>query len=515
MTAHQRKVSEAKKLKEFKKSQKTVKEQKRIQEKERVSKKEREEKRAVTDVIKYLVTTVVNREKEEAKALRQEANEKKREAKRLKKDLQNSGKTPQWQKSAKSKKLEFQLAMMEQLDLELHGASDRGSVKKRGGGRQAREAQASEAEELLCICKQPADDNRDWVGCELCEDWFHYECVDWSDERTCNGDYYWCSKCEGARYSAKDDETPTGIAKSTGCNLMELVALNKKFRLPGLNKVSKLMPDTHLLLPHKNPDLERKLLGGYSLAELIEVDPLFCLDQRARAKRLKEDPSLEAQPISIEPDGKVAPKPKKKSAPKGLPLIVGITAGAKKRVKDQQTKASVSLTAPGLPGPKPSPSEGASKKKRKRQDAPEDLPALSDVARSAARPAPRKKHKVRSWESPLLEMAILTRAIFRDDRSEPFLEPVSLHDYPDYKRVVKLPMDFSKIAQLVADGHYPSIDAFATDVELVQRNCITFNAPESDIAYMINDVLREFKELRYIHLLRVDCVNRRLVYVIV
>ncbi|XP_065669779.1 nucleosome-remodeling factor subunit NURF301-like [Hydra vulgaris] len=32
-------------------------------------------------------------------------------------------------------------------------------------------------EELYCICRQPYDENRIYIGCEMCKDWFHNTCV--------------------------------------------------------------------------------------------------------------------------------------------------------------------------------------------------------------------------------------------------------------------------------------------------------------------------------------------------
>lgn len=66
---------------------------------------------------------------------------------------------------------------------------------------------------LYCVCKSPPDDSRDWVGCEACGEWFHWECVGWTEF---NIGSFWCVRCKDCHYFAEDDEMPRSIAKKLG-----------------------------------------------------------------------------------------------------------------------------------------------------------------------------------------------------------------------------------------------------------------------------------------------------------
>jgi hypothetical protein len=34
-----------------------------------------------------------------------------------------------------------------------------------------------ECSKLYCICKRPYDEQRPMLGCDFCNEWYHYECV--------------------------------------------------------------------------------------------------------------------------------------------------------------------------------------------------------------------------------------------------------------------------------------------------------------------------------------------------
>lgn len=68
--------------------------------------------------------------------------------------------------------------------------------------------------------------------------------------------------------------------------------------------------------------------------------------------------------------------------------------------------------------------------------------------------------------------------------SVPFLHPV---DYislnlPSYPKIIKHPMDFSKIESNINEERYPNPSSFVDDVTLVFRNCYTFNGPTAPIS---------------------------------
>ncbi|KAI1727677.1 PHD-finger domain-containing protein [Ditylenchus destructor] len=60
---------------------------------------------------------------------------------------------------------------------------------------------AQDAEELYCVCHQPYDEARFYVGCDSCEDWFHPECIDCTKEEVDKVDHFICPNCRGSASS--------------------------------------------------------------------------------------------------------------------------------------------------------------------------------------------------------------------------------------------------------------------------------------------------------------------------
>jgi hypothetical protein len=48
--------------------------------------------------------------------------------------------------------------------------------------------------------------------------------------------------------------------------------------------------------------------------------------------------------------------------------------------------------------------------------------------------------------------------------------------YPDYRRLIKTPIDISTIYSRVLSDHYPTFQSLAEDVGLVFTNCYSYNA---------------------------------------
>ncbi|XP_052262825.1 nucleosome-remodeling factor subunit BPTF-like isoform X2 [Dreissena polymorpha] len=58
-------------------------------------------------------------------------------------------------------------------------------------------------EELYCLCRTPYDEARFYVGCDRCQDWFHCECVGITQKQADELDQYLCPNC-----LRKDQEDP-------------------------------------------------------------------------------------------------------------------------------------------------------------------------------------------------------------------------------------------------------------------------------------------------------------------
>lgn len=62
-----------------------------------------------------------------------------------------------------------------------------------------------------------------------------------------------------------------------------------------------------------------------------------------------------------------------------------------------------------------------------------------------------------------------------------FSQPVPKDEFPEYYEMIKKPMDYSKMKNKVVRGGYRSAHALQKDFVLVMRNCMQFNASDSDI----------------------------------
>ncbi|XP_035657884.1 bromodomain adjacent to zinc finger domain protein 2B-like isoform X24 [Branchiostoma floridae] len=63
----------------------------------------------------------------------------------------------------------------------------------------------------------------------------------------------------------------------------------------------------------------------------------------------------------------------------------------------------------------------------------------------------------------------------------PFLVPVNTKQFPQYRKIIKKPMDLSTIKNKLRDNKYRSREDFAEDVRLIFDNCETFNEDDSAV----------------------------------
>uniref|UniRef100_A0A8D9EXF3 Nucleosome-remodeling factor subunit NURF301 n=1 Tax=Cacopsylla melanoneura TaxID=428564 RepID=A0A8D9EXF3_9HEMI len=60
-------------------------------------------------------------------------------------------------------------------------------------------AAATKKEKLLCMCRTPYDETKFYVGCDLCNNWFHGDCVDITEEMSKTLTEFVCADCKRAR----------------------------------------------------------------------------------------------------------------------------------------------------------------------------------------------------------------------------------------------------------------------------------------------------------------------------
>lgn len=54
-------------------------------------------------------------------------------------------------------------------------------------------------EKVYCICRTPYDETKFYVGCDLCNNWFHGDCVGITEESSKTMTEFICSECKHAR----------------------------------------------------------------------------------------------------------------------------------------------------------------------------------------------------------------------------------------------------------------------------------------------------------------------------
>lgn len=54
-------------------------------------------------------------------------------------------------------------------------------------------------EKVYCICRTPYDETKFYVGCDLCNNWFHGQCVSITEESSKSMSEFICDECKRAR----------------------------------------------------------------------------------------------------------------------------------------------------------------------------------------------------------------------------------------------------------------------------------------------------------------------------
>eukprot|EP00833_Pecoramyces_ruminatium_P001640 jgi/Orpsp1_1/1175672/evm.model.c7180000054772.1 len=129
-------------------------------------------------------------------------------------------------------------------------------------------------------------------------------------------------------------------------------------------------------------------------------------------------------------------------------------------------------------------------------DISKDSNELSTNSQSNSSPITKniqKRHMPRS-ESSVCSLIIKTME--RQPNALPFLKPVDpvALNIPDYFNVIKHPMDFSTILKKLKKGEYPSMVEFVDDVDLVFKNCMTYNPPNNPVHIMGKEMKNFFIE---------------------
>lgn len=93
-----------------------------------------------------------------------------------------------------------------------------------------------EEQELYCLCQEPYDDSKFYIGCDFCQDWFHGKCVGITQVEASTIEEYKCPNC-----CKKNDQ-----------NLIELKVLTGK-ELDGLKRLHRALQGHKMAWPFVKP----------------------------------------------------------------------------------------------------------------------------------------------------------------------------------------------------------------------------------------------------------------------
>ena len=192
--------------------------------------------------------------------------------------------------------------------------------------------------------------------------------------------------------------------------------------------------------------------------------------------------------------------------PSGRRVKKSVIKAALKHVKDKQTskharKKAKIQTKPAQSKQKPSKikTDKYPRKSTKRQSSGSNSPSTGRTGNAArvdetkpntrspkvslaptglsSSPPPSRLEK---WSSAITKKCekLLNELMDQED-SWPFLAPVDHIEVPDYKTVIKTPMDFQTIKTKLSSHQYNTTDDFAADVRLVFFNCSEYNKPRT------------------------------------
>ncbi|CAL8313858.1 unnamed protein product, partial [Boreogadus saida] len=119
----------------------------------------------------------------------------------------------------------------------------------------------------------------------------------------------------------------------------------------------------------------------------------------------------------------------------------------------------------------------------------ENTPGTSARKTKGRRPMQRQRrtrppsYDPQAWRGRCKELLEL---IFQCEDSEPFREPVDLHEYPDYLEIVESPMDFSTVQSTLSDGKYKSPIDLCKDIRLIFSNSKAYTPSKKSRIYSMS-----------------------------
>ncbi|KAI0053542.1 Bromodomain-containing protein [Auriscalpium vulgare] len=127
-------------------------------------------------------------------------------------------------------------------------------------------------------------------------------------------------------------------------------------------------------------------------------------------------------------------------------------------------------------------------KKRQRDDTPADEEDPGPSRRRSTRPAHEVPQTSKKFQSVII---MLHSQISQHRNGNIFHNPIKNSEAPDYRDIVKRPIDLKTIKMRIKDGGIANSAEFQRDVYLMFANSMMYNRPNSDIYRMAEEMMLE------------------------
>lgn len=100
-------------------------------------------------------------------------------------------------------------------------------------------------------------------------------------------------------------------------------------------------------------------------------------------------------------------------------------------------------------------------------------------------------------EEDVTKLKKIFETMEKDNMAYDFLEPVDYESLglSDYPKIITHPMDLGTVKKNLIEGTYKTFQDFLSDINLIWKNCRTYNLPGSEIVKMANHCDKKFKTL--------------------
>lgn len=100
-------------------------------------------------------------------------------------------------------------------------------------------------------------------------------------------------------------------------------------------------------------------------------------------------------------------------------------------------------------------------------------------------------------EEDVAKLLKIIETVQKDNMAFDFLEPVDWEGLGllDYPKIISHPMDIGTLKKNLEEGQFKTFQDFLSDLNLIWKNCRTYNLPGSEIVKMANHCDKKFKQL--------------------